>query len=744
MALKSKDNRNKKRNPLILAVILVALFIVLLFTFCLITQKEISGAGLVATFKNGAFYAIYGALIGAALIYLLFNWRLSEKRAVMKENDLSDSHWLTDKEIKRSKAFEVTTFDKLGKLKDGVPFRADIKNKKTGLIYLKKPIHGVILGTTGTGKTTGYLDPTIQIMASYKTKPCLIVTDPKGELYRHHKKMLEEHGYTVSVIDYRNPYQSTKINPFQPIINRINEINSLIHNEKGKYIVGGEIYKTYSEAEQASAARKQVLYDEIFESTQDLVYTLFPVKSNKDPAWEEAARDFICGLCLLFVDDVISGVMPIEKLCLINVYQTITLYCDSEMSVLKQYFEQHKENVKAYGLAKAILVAEDKTLMSYNSTLTRYASMLADGGIQCMTSGNELSLDTFDTSPNAIFLVFPDEKEGRHTFVSLFIVQTYKELVNRAAQNLKRGITKDEELQRNCYFLLDEFGNLPKINKFEAMTSVGRSRKLFFLCVIQSYAQLDSVYGKESAEIIKGQLQIKIFLGTDDKKTVEEFSWLCGKKKTYTFSANVGIGKDASDTYAAKEQPLITTEELMTLNNADDHGNAIISFGGYAPLQSKFTPAYEAENVYTIGRESIQLREAEVFDEKKFVCDIARFVKFSEVDTLEATNDDVQEMNAASEAMDEKNLELIMAQSKKTGLLNSIKAKLEFIKDYIPEDLYKQLLQPSDTAGIDKFLETYDGLSTVRFELCYIKTLIMRLHFAEEKVCQAEKSILDI
>lgn len=732
-----KMKNTRKKNPLILVVILLVLFVVEIMAVTFIVEKTLAVEAIVKTLKNVLVYVIYVVIVGAIILYTLVNWRINDKRSVMKESDLSDSHWLSEREIKKSSELTITTFDKINTLNDGIPVKAEIKKNKSTIVYRNEPIHSIVVGTTGTGKTSGYLDPTIQIMATFKTKPCLIITDPKGELNRHHTAYLKEQGYKVSVIDYRYPYQSTKVNPFQPVIDRIKQLNLSIENQKGKYIFDGTEYIKYVDAENALKTRRQELQDEIYENLQDIIYTLFPIKDEKEPGWEEGARNLIFGMCLLFIDDILDGDMPIEKLCLINVYENLAKYCSEDMSVMKRYFEEHKENVKAYGLAKTVLVTSERTLTSYLSKVMNYVQFLADGGIQCITSGNELSFDSFDKEPNAVFLVFPDEKDNRHVMVSTFLVQAYKSLVNRAALNLRQGITEKEELQRNCYFLMDEFGNLPKIPKFDAMTTVGRSRHLYFLCVVQSYQQLEKIYGKIAAETIKGQLQIKIYLGTDDKQTVEEFSWLCGKKKITTLSANVSLEKDASGTYSAKEQPLITIEELMSLNNADSRGNAIVKAYGLFPMQTIFTPSYKAKHVYRIGEEADALREAELFDKERFLYDIQRTAFVFDIDDEDnLSKEDIEELQEIQEQQQKVKEELDSLGLKWKGLKRSIRVKLEQIRGFIPEAVYVVLINNvgNESDVIDRCLQSDKTLSVIRYELVYIKKLFERLKATEAEM----------
>ena len=51
-------------------------------------------------------------------------------------------------------------------------------------------------------------------------------------------------------------------------------------------------------------------------------------------------------------------------------------------------------------------------------------------------------------------------------------------------------------------FILDEFANSPPLNDIQTLLSVARSRRMRFQLFIQSFSQLDQVYGKEIASII--------------------------------------------------------------------------------------------------------------------------------------------------------------------------------------------------------------------------------------------------
>lgn len=138
-------------------------------------------------------------------------WRKHSKK-LMESSDkdkhimsgLETAHFQTEKEL--AKNFTQIEYDDLKKTNfDGIPIKAEyVKNKLN--ITFSKPAHTLIIGTTGSGKTTTFINPTAQILAHTKNQPSMLLSDPKGELYSLHSKELKELGYDVKVIDLRNPY----------------------------------------------------------------------------------------------------------------------------------------------------------------------------------------------------------------------------------------------------------------------------------------------------------------------------------------------------------------------------------------------------------------------------------------------------------------------------------------------------------------------------------------------------------
>ena len=626
----TKHRKKKSVKPAVILWAIIYSFVAVLIMFFFALGGKESVSEILAE-RN--YWLLNGVVDGLLMIAFLMMYRIDAQNIALNENDLEDTEWLSVKKLKKLKEFKVMTWNGVKENKDGIVIGAEKKGSGVEIITTSQ-LHALIVGTTGSGKTTGFVDQNIAVLARSKGKPSLVISDPKKELYEKHAKHLSKEGYEISVLDLREPYSSERWNPMNVLIRRIRLVKELENNlehRDGKYYGAGEVFLSYRDAR----TRVQELKDEIFENAMDLVYTLCPVQNRDQPTWEEGARNLIFGLVLAFCEDCIKGKMEEKQLLLFNVYHNITKYCSEDTTALREYLlEGRDEFSKVRGLVNTVLITSDKTLTSYLSEVNSYMQQLSDDGIMSLTSENDLDIVNMDEKPNAVFIIVPDERFTRHRFVTLFITQMYKELVEKANLNLRREQTETAILKRNTYFVLDEFGNLPKFENIEGMVTVARSRGIRFLFVLQSFSQLTAKYGRDIGDIIKTNCNVKIFIGSDDPDTRKEFSELCGQKKIKNFSVNTSVEVSPSSNTGASNQPLITVGMLERLNG-NEKGDAIVSVRGYEPIWTVFTPSYELKNVYfKEGKASIGKREAVLFDKNDYVFDINGEEAISDVDRV--------------------------------------------------------------------------------------------------------------
>ena len=618
----------------------IILFIIILFSFCVgylinifvsnnFVFKFSISSEILLSYKTYLYAFEVFAIIMLIFLFVWYKGAFKNPKTLMSTNEkdviytgLEQAHFQTDEEILKN--YKTISYNDLPNIEvEGIPVKAE-ETKKDFNITLAKPAHTLIIGTTGSGKTTTFISPTIQILANTKSKPSMLISDPKGELYALHAKSLLKRGYEVKILDLRNPYCSIRWNPLEKPFEMYQEMLSLdnkvsVNEEEGYYIFENKIYYDKDELNAVIQVKKQELFDEVYEDLNDICSVLCPVKNKSEPIWESGAKNFILAITLAMLEDSENpnNEMTKEKFNFFNIMKIAT-NTQNDCEDLMEYFKHRSPISKSVSLSKQVLDASDKTRGSYLSTIFDKLSMFSDMSICSLTSANEIDFAEISTKPTALFLQIPDEKETRHTLAAMVILQAYKALVAKA------NTYPDLSLPRSVYFLLDEFGNLPQVHKLEQMITVGRSRKIWLALVVQSYAQLAKVYDEKSADIIKSNCNIQIFIGTTDQKTIEEFSKKCGNysiiQKNVSFSSsNDGVGSSVS----VKERPLIYPTELAQLNNNQNMGNAIVSIFGYAPIRSKFVPSFKSK--YFVLEKTNQLLSAgKYFNEEKVFYDMLK------------------------------------------------------------------------------------------------------------------------
>lgn len=651
-------------------------------------------------------------LFAICSLFFVFAWYKGigkNPKKIMQANEkdkeiytgLEQAHFQTDKEIANN--FKTVDYSSLSTTEiEGIPIIAK-ENKKNYKITFSKPAHTMIIGTTGSGKTTTFINPTIQILSNTQNKPSMLISDPKGELYSLHAKSLIKRGYDVKVLDLRNPYCSIRWNPLERPFEMYQKMLSLddcvkVNEEEGYYIFEDKIYYDEEEKNAAVQVRKQEIFDEVYEDLNDVCSVLCPVTNKSEPIWESGAKNFILAICLAMLEDSENPALGMtkEKFNFYNIMKIAT-NTQEDCEDLIDYFKNRSPIAKSVSLSKQVLDASDKTRGSYLSTIFDKLSIFSDMSICSLTSANEIDFGDVATKPTALFLQIPDEKETRHTLAAMVILQAYKGLVAKA------NTYPDLSLPRSVYFLLDEFGNLPKIHKLEQMITVGRSRKIWLSLVVQSYAQLAKVYDEKTADIIKSNCNIQIFIGTTDLKTIEEFSKKCGNfsiiQRNVSFSSsNDGVGSSVS----VKERPLVYPTELQQLNSPNNMGNAIVNVFGFPPIKSKFTPSYKCR-AFVLEKTNQLLSQGKYFNEGKIFYDmLARNATFNTKKVekrksdltpfIESLKIQVEKLDFEGlNSLDEK-IDLLKAlDNKNFAKVNDIFAKLVKIAEELESEDFKEI-----------------------------------------------------
>lgn len=447
---------------------------------------------------------------------------------VGKSEKNGDSRWAKEDEIKKVQGVKL-----IDPSQKSIPYAGMPLLVKPGKAWVDDgESHSLIMGSTGSGKTSRLIDPLIAILA--KKGESMILTDPKGELYQHNTPMLIEKGYNIIVINLRNPQNGNAWNPL-----------SLPY----------ELYKKGS--------------DKANELLADLAKNLVHDEGSKaDPFWQDTAGDFFVALALGLFED---GKQEEINLNSISYMDTVGDQKYGNSTYIKEYFASKNPAKPVYIKAAGTINAPNETRNSILSTFRQKINIFAlTEQLSEMLSHSDFDMRSIGEKKTAVFIIIQDEKKTYHSLATIFVKQCYETLIDVALGN-------NGKLPIRTNFILDEFANMPALKDVTTMITAARSRQIRFNMVIQNFAQLNQVYGEHDAETIKGNCGNVIYLMSKELKALEEISRLCGEKKIK--------GKEGKE----EKVPLINISELQRLKM----GDAIILKDRSFPLKVKLLGTWE-------------------------------------------------------------------------------------------------------------------------------------------------------
>ncbi len=527
--------------------------------------------------------------------------------------DMEDNRFMTEQE--RNSVFLSTDYAALSRVRqDGFPVYAEYKPQtRTVMFNIMQPNHCMVIGSTGSGKTTMVVNPTIQALGAMASHPSMIILDPKGELFAGHSDMLKSGGYNVIHINLREPLRSSKWNPLQGIHDRYREYDRICHDiferqddvsDSGlKLAADASRYKkvwyefmgvAYPDAKSALDQVEGVLarlFDDIYSELDSVLSIISPVEATGDSVTDKNAYTLVEAIALALLEDEM-GVM--DEFSLGEIFRTLSGVCASEEGV-RGFFSSRDEDSRAKSHANMLMGLSDDRLSDCIAKAHEKLSVFNDESLCAMTKKTDVSISSLSTRPTAVFICAADENPDRVALGKVLLTCMYRNLAHIADSSDTLA------LSRNVYFILDEFGNLPAVDGFERFITKSRSRRMYFMLVIQSFAQLTDKYGTGAAETIKSNCSTKYFLGSNDTATCEEFSLLCGNT---TFAREDISGDFEMGTMQVNRsldtRRLIAPSELMRLNTVTNMGNVIIVSLGNYPIRSRMTPSYQCPR-YDMG-----------------------------------------------------------------------------------------------------------------------------------------------
>lgn len=394
----------------------------------------------------------------------------------------------------------------------GIEVRCDENNEVVGALVDGEDTNTVIVSSTGAGKTRRILSQ--YILSCIYALQSFVVHDPKGEIYGFFYKLLIKLGFIVKVINLRDPMKGDRLNFLQ----------------------------------KAAMLWKEGLEGRALEIARGIAQTLYsPLEDKDDKFWTQSSVNlFLCYFTIA------ASIYEPEYVTLSTIYKIHLEGLESTRGKMriKAYLDEHK-NDKCYELGIPSVTAPNETRQSIYSIFTNgLVRVILNDEIADMTTSSTFSIEEMVSGkkPMALFIITRDEAPQTYsTVVSATVDMIYTTLIDIAHTKY------NNRLPRQVHFILEEFGNIARLENINDMMTASRSRGIRMVIVLQSLCQLHLTYTKELAEVLIGNSQNLVFMSSTDMGLVEMISKRCGTM---------------IDPYTNESRPLLSPDRLTHLDKS--------------------------------------------------------------------------------------------------------------------------------------------------------------------------------
>ena len=374
--------------------------------------------------------------------------------------------------------------------------------------------HTLVLGTSGSGKTSSVLLSTLLANGINKEKYAFVMVDVKGELLKK--------GFSVN----------DKVAVFNP---------------RRRDLYGFDFLYDINEKSTES---------QVIEALRRVIYSLIPIKHTGDEFWPIAARTVLLGLFLYAWEYQQCYTLP----------QLVDFALSKNLNMLiTDILAEAEDNSVVTRLLSSYggdCVAEE-TLGSISSNIGNALQLFSsDSNLRYLTreAPKKITPELLEKGISIDLLIEDRDMETYAPILSLAVATCITYL---SSPSREKAVTQDPQ-HSQVIFVLDELGRIPEIQGLPSILQIGRSRGCTVLGCLQSWSSAEDHYGEKVAQDMLTNFSYRVFLqaqpeSKDVDMAVKAFGKFNEKKKS------VSTGKNKSYSYQFEEKDILQASDLLTL-----------------------------------------------------------------------------------------------------------------------------------------------------------------------------------
>ena len=463
------------------------------------------------------------------------------------------------------------TFEKINLTKGGYelhgPVVANFVRDGERFALVGEPSQVLVIGGTGAGKTSCYFQTQLEAYARSKNKPSAFVMDVKGDMFREKCELLRECGYETYVLNFSRPFDSARYNPLSAVYKIYAEARKL---ERDISLADGTEREyngvTYEDFDAWRGALEQDYFSKLDYCQNELINIakiISPIESKKDPTWDMGSQNIIFSMLWGLLEDSDNELfeMTEEKYTLNNLINT-AYATDSDCDHLNAWARMHDVESPARNLVAYYDLHAKATRDSYINNTNNKLNKFANIPMKALTAASDVDVEamarTIAERPVAIFCITDESRSVTYDLCLMFINHLLTTL-QRYADSIGGSLKTD------FHFLLDEFANMPTLPNAQKWISTLRSRRVWMHLGIQSFDQLDELYGEHGRGIIVDNCNTQIYFGCNNVATTKDYAESLGLHCVTNTSLSFSPTGEISTSFSPATALLVRQSDLTSL-----------------------------------------------------------------------------------------------------------------------------------------------------------------------------------
>jgi type IV secretion system protein VirD4 len=290
---------------------------------------------------------------------------------------------------------------------------------------------------------------------------------------------------------------------------------------------------------------------------------LYPDGADEQKFWVSQSRNaFLAFALYLFEcrDDALATGFPCVTTPTLGAIHRLSSGDGGDLkSHLSSLVQQPFLSENAHTAFATLLSQADETFASIIGSFKEPLNAWVNPVLDAATSGDDFLLTEVRRRRVSIYVgIQPHKLAEARVILNLF----FSQLVNCNTRELPQANT---ELKHQCLLLMDEFTAIGRIEILASAVGYLAGYNLRLLPVIQSMAQLDATYGKETARTLITNHALQIVYAPREQQDANDYSEMLGY--TTVRRENLTRGREVSRSESVERRALMLPQELKALGS---------------------------------------------------------------------------------------------------------------------------------------------------------------------------------